>query len=199
MATSLKKIDSNIAVVKKMGVEYNDLIHDTAVMILEHAAEHGDCSRSQTLVMALPASMRRTMLIAWFTEFSPIVVKNNDDWAARMHKPETVTGKTNPLYKPFNIEAAKELPFWKMAQQNRERDFKPLEFADIVKMVEDLANKIERQLEEGKVTDDDVPSAIAIVDTLEGLHFTRIKKEAEEASANDAGETADEEKERAAA
>ena|SRR6185312_3729651 len=192
---SLKNIDKNIATIVTTANKLNELVHETAMMIVLHAAPkavggegHGDCSRAQTLVMALPASFRRTMLIQWFATFTPIVTKNTDEWNAQMQKEKTATGKTNPLYVPWNIEAARELPFWKMAQQNREADFKPLHFSDLVKAVEDMAKRIEKQIDDGKIAEEDAASAVEIVKTLEGLHFTRIKAKAEKASSNDTDE-----------
>lgn len=183
---SLKQIDKQIKQITTNSQKLNDLIHETAVLILEHAKEHGDCSRAQVLVMALPASMRRTMLIAWFSEFSPIVTKNSNDWNAQMHKEQTALGKDNPLFRPFNIEAAKELPFWKMAEAQREQDREPLTFSDIVKMVERLGKQIEKRIEDGEVADDDVESAKEIARAVEGLQFHRVKVEAERQTANDA-------------
>lgn len=192
---SLKNIDKNIKTIATNGAAFNDLVHETAMMIVLHAAPtsvggegHGDCSRAQLLVMACPASFRRTMLIQWFAKHTPIVVKNTDEWNAQMQKEKTATGKVNPLYVPWNIEAARELPFWKMAQQNREADFKPLHFSDLVKAIEDMAKRMEKQIDDGKIAEEDTASAVEIVKTLEGLHFTRIKAAAAAASANDADE-----------
>jgi hypothetical protein len=182
---SLKKIDANLVTIRKNGDEINRLIHDTAVMILVHAKEHGDCSRAQMLVMAMPASFRRTSLIAWFTEYSPIVTKNADDWNARMQKPETATGKPNPLFKPFNIEAAKNDPWYEHANRNREANSKPLTFEELVQQVQNFSNRIIRQIDENKVADEDLESAKALARTLEDLHFTKVKKDAESANTND--------------
>jgi hypothetical protein len=185
MKTDLKTIDTKIALVRKNGDEFNTLIHDTAMMILIHAKEHGDCSRAQHLVMAMPASMRRTSLIVWFSDYSPIVVKNAEDWNARMQKPETATGKPNPLYKPFNIETAENDPWYKHAERNREANFVPLKFEDMVQQVQQFAGRIIKQIDDGKVADDDLESAKALARTLEDLHFTKVKKDAENASTND--------------
>jgi hypothetical protein len=185
MSNNLKKIDANIAQVRSMGTAFNALIHDTAVLIMKHAEEHGDCSRAQQLVMAMPASMRRTSLIAWFTDYSPIVTKNDEAWNARMHKPETALGKPNPMYRPFNVEAAENDPFWKHAERNQESNAKRLEFSDIVKMVEQLGQRIEKQIEDGVVVDEDLEAAKNVALTIQGLHFTKIRKDAETAVQSD--------------
>lgn len=185
MKTDLKTIDANIALVRTNGEKFNQLIHETAMMVMNHAKEHGDCSRAQHLVMAMPASMRRTSLIAWFTDYSPIVVKNDENWNARMQKPETATGKPNPLFHPFNLEAAENDPWWKHAERTREAGFVPLKFEDMVKQVEQFASRIIKQIDDGKVADEDLESAKALARTLEDLHFTKVKQKAENATAND--------------
>jgi hypothetical protein len=208
-AITLKQIDSNIKRIATTGAKLNILIHETALAILVHAAPkdqggegHGDVSRAQTLVMAMPASMRRTELIRWFTDYSPIVVKNNEDWNSKMHKPETVAGAPNPLYRPFNIEAATANPFYERANANPERE--PMAFEDMVKMVERLGKRIEKQLEDGLVKEGDEESAKAVVRTIAGLKLERITGEPREdirvnnlTNDDDAG--ADNNEERAAA
>lgn len=145
----------------------NAYVHETAVMILKHAKEHGDCSTAQGLVMAMPASARREMLILWFKSFSPIVVKNDGAWTAKMHP------KDSKLYVPFDVEGGEATPFYKLAEKHKERP--PLDFKALRKMVEGLADRIEKMVAEGKVQEDDVPSAEAIVKQLSGLNIRRIR------------------------
>lgn len=171
--TTLKLIDKNIKSVRVAGDKLNTLIHETALMVLEHAKAHGDCSRAQVLVMAMPASMRRTSLIAWFSQFSPIVVKNSDDWDAKMQKPETASGAPNPLYRPFDVEGATAKPFYQIANENREAAT-PASFADLVLMVERITKRIEKQIDDNMIVESDVGKAKAIVRTLEGLNLKDI-------------------------
>jgi len=71
----MKTIKANLKKIGLSGHKLNVLIHDTGVLIMEHAKEHKDgADTALALVKAMPASMRRTMLIAWFNEFSPIRV-----------------------------------------------------------------------------------------------------------------------------
>lgn len=145
----------------------NLFVHETAMMIANHAKEHGDCSTAQGLVMAMPASIRREMLIMWFTRFTPIVVKNDDKWEAKMHKVGT------KLYVEWNLEEADATPFFKLAEENKEAA--PLTFEQMVKMVEGLAKRIEKKIENGEVEQADVASAHAIAAKIAGLKLTRVK------------------------
>lgn len=166
---SLKIIDQKIATFTANAEKVNLLCHEIGMMILRHAQEHGDCTRAQKLVMAMPASMRRTMLIAWFSAYSPIVTKVSGEWTAKMHKPDT------KLFVPFDIEAADANPFYKMAEETPEKVF---DFEAILKMVERLAKQIDKRIEDGKVPEEDIESAKAASRAISGLHLERIKAEA---------------------
>lgn len=187
MATTLKQIDALIKRVRTNGEKLNALIHEAGVLVLEHAAEHGDCSRAQALVMAMPASMRRTSLIAWFSQFSPIVVKNSDDWDAKMHKPQTASGADNPLFRPFDIEGAKAKPFWQIANENKERE--PASFESLLQQFERLAKRIEKQIDDNMIVEGDVDKAKAMVRVLEGLD---LKSMVTDTASDEGGEPANE-------
>lgn len=146
---TLKKIDSNIKRVVTNGQKLNVLIHETAVMIASHAKEHGDCTRALTLVKAMPASMRRTMLVLWFNTFTPIrVVEKNDK--VGMLKAE------DKGFTPFDIEAGTAKPFYELAEKNPEKEY---DFAALVALVERLGKSIEKKVEDGKVPANDVGKA----------------------------------------
>lgn len=145
----------------------NDYVHETAVMIAEHAKEHGDCSTAQGLVMAMPASTRREMLILWFSTYTPIVVKNSDDFESKMHKPES------KMFVEWNIEDGKNDPFFEMAKRNKEPE--PKDFAALVALVHALGPRIEKMIENDQVEADDIPSAEAMAERLKGLRFRRVE------------------------
>lgn len=149
------------------GDKLNAYIHDTALMIFDHAAEHGDCSLANELVMSLPASMRREMLILWFGKFSPIVTKNDDKFVSKMMK-EGVDKK----FVPFDRESAAATPFWKLAEQNKEKT--ELDFDGLVTMVKKLAAQIERKVEKGEVKATDIESAKAMARQISGLSFKPV-------------------------
>lgn len=174
---SLKTIDGNIKRIVTNAAKLNQLIHTTAMLIVEHAKEHGDCTRAQTLVNAMPASMRKTMLVLWFSTFTPIVVKADDTaWNAKMHKEGT------KLFVPFDLDAARETPFFTLAEQNPEA--KILDFAALVKLVEGLGKRIESKIEKGEVKEEDKASAKAIADRINSLKFEPVKAD-NDAAADD--------------
>lgn len=139
----------------------NEYVHETAMMIVKHAKEHGDCSTAQGLVMALPASMRREMLILWFGTFTPIVVKNSDDWDAKMHKEGT------KLFVDWNLEKAEETPFYELAEQNKERP--PLDLEGLIKMFTQFGDRIEKLIDEDKVPEELVESAYAAAKRIKAI------------------------------
>lgn len=155
----------------------NEYVHETAVMIMEHALKCGDCTTAQGLVMAMPASIRREMMILWFKSFSPIVVKNDDKWRAKMHK------EGSKLYVPFDIEAAKATPFYTLAEKNKERA--PLDFDALLKMVERLATQIEKRVENGEVAEEAIATAEDVARRLKGFKIKKIVSEASSDASND--------------
>ena len=147
------------------GDKLNVYIHETAMLISAHAKEHGDCSLANEFVMSLPASMRREMLILWFGKFTPIVVKNDDKWVPKMHKEGT------KLFVPFDLEAGNETPFYKLAEENKEQA--PMDAEKLLKMIEQLAKRAVKSVEEGKAKPEDVPYIEAIARSLSGLKVQR--------------------------
>lgn len=168
---SLKKIDANIKTVTTNAAKLNTLIHETGVMVLEHAKEHGDCTRALSLVKAMPASMRRTMLVLWFETYSPIRVKFTADKVG-------ILKADAKNFTDWDIEGAKATPFFELAEQNPEKSY---DFEALVKMVQGLAKQIEKKVEEGKVPDADKASALALAAKVSGLKLGRV-------AANDAVE-----------
>lgn len=160
---SLKKIDSNIKLIIVNAAKLNERIHDTAVMIAAHANEHGDCTRALTLVKAMPASMRRTMLVLWFETFTPIRIKLTADKVG-MLKADAKT------FTPFDLDGGKAKPFYELAEETPEKSY---DFDALVKLVESLGKQIEKKVEAGKVPANDVEGAMAIARTVQGLKFQR--------------------------
>lgn len=179
---SLKIIDRNRGQIRRNADKVNILIHNTAMLIANHAKEHGDCTRAQMLLFDLPESFRRTQLALWFHMFTPIVVKEKDaGWQSKMHK---VGSKA---YVDWDLEAAAENPWYKLAEANPED--KELDFDALVKLVSSLAKRIETKVEKGKVKPEDQESAKAIAARLSALRFDRIKPANEDDG--DAGEDQD--------
>lgn len=151
----------------------NDYIHETGMLIVRHAAPealngHGDCEMGLNLALAMPASMRRTMLIDWFAKYTPIIIKLSDNGNKVGFDPKYK--KLNPADKAtavrengspwWDIEGANAEPFWKLAEETPEKP--AMTFEQLMKMVEGLAKRIDKAVEDGKVEDKDKDAAIAL-------------------------------------
>lgn len=163
---TLKAIDSNIALVRTTGDAFNNLVQETGIMILEHAQKHGDCTRALTLVKAMPASIRRTILVAWFSKYSPIRVVEKNDKVGLLKE-----GTKN--YTPFDIEGAKAEPWHALAEATPEE--KVYTFEMLLEMAARLGKTIQKKVDDGKVEVSDIPSVDALVHALNGLKVERVK------------------------
>lgn len=166
--TTLKTIDKNIKTITTNAAKLNRLIHDTGMMIMRHAQEHGDCTRALTLVRAMPASMRRTMLVAWFDKYSPIRVLLSDKNSDRVG----ILKKDAKNYVEWNLEGAEAEPFYEIAEATPEKP--ALDFEALLAMVQRLAKQIDKKVEEGAVLDKDVESAKALARAVSGLKVSRV-------------------------
>lgn len=143
---SVKKINSNIRFITTNGDKLNARIHETAVMIAEHAKEHGQCTLALALVKAMPASMRRTMLVLWFATFTPIrVVEKNDKVGMLKSDAKGFT--------PFDIEAGTAKPFYELAKDKPEAD--DLTTDGVNKAIASLIARLTKRIDEGKVAAND--------------------------------------------
>lgn len=167
--TGLKAIDKNIAFIGGSMEKINAFIHVTALAIMRHAEAHGDCTRALNLAEAMPASMRREMLIEWFRRFSPVVIKLGD---GKQKAKVGMWKKDEPKYVAFDLEAADALPFWKIAEQ--EPESKTYTFDQLLEMAHRLGKTIDKKIKDGKVAAEDVPSAEGIVTALSGLKVARV-------------------------
>ena len=183
MTITLKAIDSRIGDVKRLGTEYNQFIHETAMMIVRHAAPKelddcqgsGDCTRAVKLVRAMPASMRRTTLIAWFAKYTPIRIKLSDNGDKCEFDPKyKKLAKAEKLLQ-WDVPGAAEEPFYDVAEATPEE--KTYDFLALMKMVERLSKQIEKKIEDGAVPEADVESAKAIARAVAGLKVERVKPE----------------------
>lgn len=174
---TLKNIDAKIATFATAAANVNALCHEIGMDVLRWAAPkdrggegHGDCTRAQKLVMAMPASFRRSMLIAWFKAFSPILVKDDPKWASKMHKPFLTDGKTpNSLFVDFDLDGAEATPFWVMAENTPEKSY---DLETLLKMVASLSKQIAKKAADGKVPPADIDAANSLSIALAGIKIT---------------------------
>ena len=159
---------------KNITTSYNKIntyIHETAMLIITHASEHGDCSTAQGLVNAMPQSARKAALLAWFAKYTPIVVKDNDKWQAKMHKPDS------KLFVAWDIEGASANPWYTIAEEMGSE--KVFSFDDILKIGPAAdARRILKQIENGHVAPEAVEAATAYANylaTIKVPDFTHVK------------------------
>lgn len=127
MEASKKKIVANIAIIAKNGKALQSAIHDTGMQILEHVETYRETSLANQLVNAMPKSLRKNALIAWFQAHGKM--KWNQEKKALSFKKEFVT----------KLEEANEKPFWEFLP---EKDFVAYDLQkDIASLIKRAANK----------------------------------------------------------
>src|SRR3546814_13108633 len=89
--------------------EKDEVAHLAAMMILEKAEKHGDCSHAAELAKLLSPA-RRENLRAWFARSSPISV----DISRRQPKAHFFTPAKGER-KAFDLAAARRTPFYRLA------------------------------------------------------------------------------------
>ena len=85
----------------------NDLIHETALLVLKHAELTGDCSRALTLTKAVPSPSRKHALVKWFDMMGPIRVNIARDRVG-LAKPE------QRGFRSFDFDKARRVPFFRL-------------------------------------------------------------------------------------
>jgi hypothetical protein len=115
---SNKAINQNITTIRRAVKKTEQLIHSTAMMILAHAADYGDCTAAGRLVDSLPKWIRRATLAKWFEAFSPIIVEvTGTQVKARFAK------EGDSRRKEFNLVDADVTPFSDFAPKDDKADF----------------------------------------------------------------------------
>lgn len=140
----LKQIDNNIRRVRTNSGKWNKLVHDTAVAIVEHAKEHGDCTRALKLVQAMPASVKRSALINWFAEYSPITM-NVKKAIVRLNKNRAGD---------YNLDGARVNPWYEIAEAEKE-ELPDTTLVDVRDMLDKLAKRIDKRVTDGKIAAND--------------------------------------------
>lgn len=190
MATNkitLKQIDDAIGTFTTNRKALQNLAHDIGMMILRHAAPKevnddcvgsGDCTRALKLMEQMPKSWAAQM-DNWFRQYSPIivVVKNKKCGFDPDYKKLSAKDKLDK----WDLEGAAQNPFFELDEP--EVTGKILDFNALLKLIEQQANRIKKNAEEGKIREEDIPSALAMADKLAKIKFTRVK--VEKPAAND--------------
>jgi hypothetical protein len=168
--TSSKQIDKMIASFTMNRQKLLVQAHTIAMVIVNHAHEHNDCTRAIKLVRALPNSWQNQM-VGWFKAFTPIIVVDKNDKCELSVAYKAATAENKPAF--WDISAAQETPFNELSPEDRAAPV--MDFAALVRLVQSLAGRIEKSIEKGTVPAEDIESAKSIARTVSGLSFQRVK------------------------
>lgn len=157
---SLAVINANIKKVAKSSTALNLLIQETAVLCIQHAADHGDANPALRLCQAMPKTLRRTALAKWFTLYSPISVDITNG-KCRLTKPES------KAFKPFDVDGANANPWFDMPELEREEVFLTIE--DFDDKVVSLLGRMKKAVNDGKVVEADRENFTAKINAMEGF------------------------------
>ena len=149
--SNLKNIDSRITSIRKRSGSLRTSIAECAVLIVEHAKEHGDCSRALKLCEAVPMASERVKLVQWFGLYSPI----NVTWAKDADKRRVGMRKMDAKgYNPFNLDGARVNPYYELTNDDDDT-VKLLGSGDLNDLVLKLVKKFTGKLEKGEVVAND--------------------------------------------
>lgn len=169
------QVKSNIKTIATNAAAWLNLVQDTAIACMYHAREHGDVTLAQTLVLAIPATEKRTQqrvqLVSWFGAYSPIVVKNELDWPGKLNK----SGKV--AERGFRIDDATKNP-WFLHGDKKSEDKQPLTLAALIERYRGMASFIDKQINEKKLDANDVMAARMFATHIRGVDLPDFKIEA---------------------
>lgn len=144
-ANSLAAINKMIGVIARSANKLNEQIHNCGLMCMEHTKEYGDALPGARLVDAMPMSHRRSLLIQWFAEYSPITIaKDGKTQKMKGH----LRGSKEEREELWNIQGAKATPFYALQGVEREPDVPTYESVHdnvvaFIKRIEKKAEAIE--------------------------------------------------------
>lgn len=131
-----RDIQKRITSIRNRGAKMDRDIHETAVLCLTHASEHGDITLLSKLAEAMPKSTRRKALIAWAVAHAPITFSE---------KQEQFKLKKKRNESDWHIEEADAVPFWDYTKEK-----KPAQY-DLSKAVNGLVRTIRKANEQGNL------------------------------------------------
>jgi hypothetical protein len=145
MKDSRKAILSDIATIQKSGAKFHVLVHSTAVKCMEHAHKYGDVTLMQKLYQALPKSFNMQGLRFWVSQNSPIRISGNAENAG-------LAKETDKGFKPWNVEHAKDEPFYEMKEvaNAQRRELAPFTELALVSQVISLPERAKKAITAAK-------------------------------------------------
>lgn len=151
-ATSLKKINGNIALLRKNSKAFQEKVQETLILIARHAQNTGDCSAAARLMNdALSGWFRRGPVCDYIADFTPIRVTFKSGVAQAKFIEKDKDGQRPP----FDIDGMVATPFWDYKSMQKDAEL-PIEIDEIDTDVIKLADRLAKRLKDGKIA----PSAI---------------------------------------
>lgn len=168
-----KQFRQAIARIKANGETLATLTHETAVSMATHAKEHGDMTLFVDLFNALHTAQRRKAFLVWLHDFTPIRIKVKDDVA--LAKGSAILRETSKDFIAWNLEGLNAVKYW---DYTVERDPVMLDASTFEKAIERLAKRLEKAIEQGKVSDTlDVDAAAAYLAKLAKVTVPDLTRE----------------------
>lgn len=133
-----RDIQKRITSIRNRGAKIDRDIHETAVLTIEHARDHGDITLATKLVNAMPKSSRRKALIAWYGAFAPVTFQS---------KNEAFKLKKKRSQEDFLVDEANETPFW---DYTKERNPQPY---TAEKAINAFINGLKKAHQQGNLTE----------------------------------------------
>jgi hypothetical protein len=158
------QITKMIASVKARGGTLQQGAHDTAVQAMMHFEATGDTVFMTRLYHALPVSMRKAALAAWFEGFSPVklrTVKLQDGSKVKLFK--KFKGTEAPA---MDVTGGIASPFYSYTKEAK--PIKAISTIEIRKALEKLAKKADKELQKGNV-EGDASEVEAFINSVLGL------------------------------
>lgn len=164
-----QKMTKRFQHIASTGQKVNEYIHETCLMIFDHAVETGDCRLVHSLYEAMPASYRRETMLTWFRRYTPIRYNTSTGKVG-------IVDESDKSYMPFDREAAVYTPWYTIAKEEpEEKAKKPMDFAAMLKLVQSLPAKLTKAEEDGLIPADDIESAHAIARKIKALKIEWVK------------------------
>lgn len=163
-ATSLKKINSNIALLRKNSKAFQAKVQETLILIARHAHNTGDCSAAARLMNdALPGWSRRGPICIYIADFTPIRVIFKGGVANAKFAEKDGEGQRPP----FDIDGMVATPFWDHKSMRKDVEL-PIEIDDIDTDVIKLAERLAKRLKDKKIAPTAIDHTRRMIAALKG-------------------------------
>lgn len=186
-----KMIDDNIKTFTTNRDALRQLAHDTAMMILYHAAPKtvmegetsgsGDTTRALKLIKAMPKSWAEQMN-TWFKAFSPIRVVHQRDVHGLCVKYKALDKSEKDAH--WKLSEAMETPFWELSE---EPDVILIALDKVSGWHTAQAKAWQKKLDENKIDPLAIPATKALIAALKSMQLVIVPEAP--ANADEAPET----------